>query len=320
MADKLVTIFGGSGFLGRNLVQRLAPLGPTIRVAVRDPEAALYLKPLGRVGQVVPVQANLRDDASVTAAAAGADAVINLVGVLYARGKQSFDAVHRAGAARVAAAAAAVGAERLVHVSAIGASPDGPSDYARSKAAGEAAVRAAYPGATILRPSIVFGPDDDFFNRFAQMALLAPALPLIGGGHTRFQPVYVGDVAQAVINALNDPATAGRTYELGGPQVYSFKELLQLVLRETRRHRLLLPLPVPLALLVGMLGELLPVPPLTRDQVLQLQVDNVVANRAAGLADLGIVPTAVEAVVPSYLTVYRRGGQYTTYNTGNPAG
>ena len=310
MAARLVTVFGGSGFIGRYIIQRLAQRGWLIRVAVRRPDAALFLKPLGDVGQITPIAVNLRDDASVAAAVDGAEAAINLVGILYESGRQTFAAVHVEGARRAAAAAKAAGAQRFIQMSAIGADARSPSDYARSKAAGEAAVRVVFAEASIVRPSIVVGPEDDFFNRFAAMARLSPVLPLIGGGRTRFQPVYVGDVADAFLKLIEDPATRGRTYELGGPRVYSFKELLQLMLRETRQRRLLVPLPFALADLQAAVLELLPRPPLTRDQVRMLRRDNVVAPGASTLADLGIRPTAIEIVIPSYLDRYRSGGRF----------
>ena len=310
MTDRSITIFGGSGFVGRYVVQRLARRGWTIRVAVRRPDRALFLKPLGQVGQITPVMANIRDDASVGAALAGADAAVNLVGILYRQGRQTFDAVHVEGARRVARAARAAGATRLVQMSALGADPQSPSDYARSKAAGEAAVREAFPAATIVRPSIVFGPEDDFFNRFAGMARLLPALPLVGGGRTRFQPVYVGDVANAFDRILETPETAGRTYELGGPAVHSFRELMEILLRQIGRKRLLLPLPFFAASIQAGLFELLPVPPpLTRDQVRLLRQDNVVDPAVPGLSALGIEPTALAAILPTYLTRYRRAGR-----------
>ncbi len=310
MTDRSITIFGGSGFIGRYVVQRLARRGWTIRVAVRRPDRALFLKPLGQVGQITPVMANIRDDASVGAALAGADAAVNLVGILYRQGRQTFDAVHVEGARRVARAARAAGATRLVQMSALGADPQSPSDYARSKAAGEAAVREAFPAATIVRPSIVFGPEDDFFNRFAGMARLLPALPLVGGGRTRFQPVYVGDVANAFDRILETPETAGRTYELGGPAVHSFRELMEILLRQIGRKRLLLPLPFFAASIQAGLFELLPVPPpLTRDQVRLLRQDNVVDPAVPGLSALGIEPTALAAILPTYLTRYRRAGR-----------
>ena len=311
MNPRVVTIFGGSGFLGRHLVRRLASGGVAIRAAVRDSEAAQFLKTAGDAGQIVPVQANLRDEASVAAAVAGADAVVNLIGILYQSGRQTFAAVHAEGAERAARAAAAAGVTRYVHVSAIGADVAAPSAYGRSKAAGEHAARSAFPTATIVRPSVVFGPEDDFFNRFAALARLLPVLPLYGhgfadAGATRFQPVYVGDVAEALARVLGDPATAGRTYELGGPTVYSFRELMVLLLAQTGRRRLLVPVPFALGRLQAAFLELLPVRPLTRDQLRSLERDNVVSDTALTLADLAIAPTPVEAVVPSYLARFRR--------------
>ncbi|WP_374654356.1 complex I NDUFA9 subunit family protein [Dongia sp.] len=310
MARGLVTVFGGSGFIGRYVVQRLARAGWQVRVAVRRPNEALFLKTAGDVGQVTPVAANIRDDRSVAAAVAGADAVINLVGILYASGKQSFDAVQAKGAARIAAAAKAAGATRFVQISAIGADPASDSAYARSKAEGEQAVKLAFANATILRPSIVFGPEDDFFNRFARMAMMSPALPLIGGGHTKFQPVYVADVAAAVERVLEDAGTTGRTYELGGPRSYTFRALMEMMLKEIGRCRLLVPLPFALATLKASFLQLLPIKLLTVDQVRLLKRDNVVAANALGFKDLGIAPTTLEAVLPSYLDQYRPLGYY----------
>ncbi len=310
MAQRVVTVFGGSGFIGRHLVGRLAKQGWIVRVAVRRPSRAGFLKPMGEVGQITPLRAPVRDPIAVEAALEGADAAINLVGILYERGKQTFAGVHAQGAQTVADAAAAAGVGRLVQVSAIGADLHAAADYARSKGAGEAAVKTAFPSATILRPSIVFGPEDDFFNRFAAMARLSPALPLIGGGSTRFEPVYVGDVAQAIATCVADPACAGKTYELGGPRIYTFKELLQLLLSEIRRRRFLVPLPFALAEVQARFLELLPVPPLTRDQLRMLRSDNVVSEGALTLADLGIAPTAAEVILPTYLDRYRPGGRF----------
>ncbi|MGE5766815.1 MAG: complex I NDUFA9 subunit family protein, partial [Bacteroidota bacterium] len=244
------------------------------------------------------------------AAVSGADAVVNLVGVLFEGGRQRFQAVHAEGAGTVASAAAAAGVESLVHISALGAAADSASAYARSKAAGEAAVREAFPEAVILRPSVVFGPEDDFFNRFAEMTRFSPALPLVGGGGTRFQPVYVGDVARAVVRALTDPGCSGKVYELGGPRVYTFKEILELLLETIGRRRLLVSLPFGLARLQATFLELLPQPPLTRDQVALLRSDNVVSPGALSLGDLGIEPTAPEAVIPTYLDRFRPGGRF----------
>lgn len=308
MRDSLVTVFGGSGFIGRHLVRRLAERGARVNVAVRDTEAALYLKPMGSVGQITPIMASLRHPPSVARAVEGADVVVNLVGILYQRGAQSFDAIHARGAEVVAKAASEAGAQRLVQMSAIGADPESPAEYARSKAAGEKLTSVAFPGTTIIRPSIVFGPEDDFFNRFGAMARILPALPLIGGGETRFQPVYVGDVADSMIAVLDRPDTAGKTFELGGPRIYSFKELMEVVLQETGRKRLLLPLPFAAAKLQAAFLQLLPVPPLTIDQVKLLERDNVVGDSAAGLADLGITPTPIHGVLPTYMFRYRRGG------------
>jgi uncharacterized protein YbjT (DUF2867 family) len=311
-SSKLVTIFGASGFLGRHIVRALANDGWRVRAAVRHPNTAHFLTPMGRVGQIQLLKANVADEASVDSALRGADAAINLVGVLYQRGAQRFDVLHADAAERIARLAAAHGATRLLHVSALGASADSPSLYARTKAEGEARVRAAFPGPTIFRPSIVFGPEDDFFNRFAFLARIAPALPLIGGGHTRFQPVYVGDVARAACVALSDPATVNKTYELGGPEVMTFKEIMQLVLKEVHRKRLLVPVPFALARIQAAVLGLLPKPMLTLDQVKLLEQDNVVSDGALTLRDLGIAPTAAEAILPSYLWRFRREGQFET--------
>ena len=311
MAGQTVTIFGGSGFIGRYVVSRLADRGWTVRVAVRHPRQAHFLKPLGNVGQIVPLRARLQSDTEVRAAVQGADAVINLVGILAAGGQQTFEAVQHLGAKRIAEAAAAEGIDRFVQISAIGADPQGEAEYARTKGLGEESVRAAIPEAVILRPSIVFGPEDGFFNRFAAMARLAPALPLIGGGKTKFQPVYVGDVADAVVAGLERSDARGKTFELGGPHIYSFKELLQLLLDTIRRRRLLVPVPWAIAYAQGSLLQLLPDPPLTRDQVKLLEQDNVVAADALTLADLGIdTPHACEVIIPTYLERYRPGGRF----------
>ena len=310
MASELVTVFGGSGFIGSQVVRALARRGCRVRVAVRDPEDALPLKTAGDVGQITPVQANIRHDGSVAAAVEGADAVINLVGILYETENQKFETVHAMGAGRIAKAAKAAGINRVVHMSALGASADSSAKYAQSKAAGEAAVRAEVPEAVILRPSVVFGPQDDFFNRFASLMRLAPLLPAIGGGETKFQPVYVGDVADAMVAGLFDKSNQGRTFELGGPTVYSFRELMALTMEETGRHVGLVPLPFEIAKIKAFFMELLPVPPLTRDQVELLKYDNVCSGDLPGLADLGISATAAEVILPTYLDVYRKGGRY----------
>ncbi len=307
MREQVVTVFGGAGFIGRHLVRRLAARGATIRVATRRPATAGHLLPMGEVGQIVLARWT-EDEAGLASLVAGATAVVNLVGILFERRRGDFERVHAVLPGRIAAAARAAGVARLVHVSAIGADPSSPSLYARSKAQGEAAVRAAFPEAVILRPSIVFGPEDGFFNRFAAMARISPFLPLVGGGRTRFQPVYVGDVADAALAALDRREAAGRTFELGGPKVYTFEELLRYVLQVTGRRRLLLPIPFPIARILGRVLELLPDPPLTRDQVLLLERDNVVAPGAVGLAELGILPTPLEVIVPGYLQTYRAWG------------
>jgi NADH dehydrogenase len=311
--DTLVTVFGGSGFLGRHVVRALANRNYRIRVAVRRPELTGHLQPLGRVGQIHAVQANLRYPQSVEAAVADADIVINLVGILFERGRQRFDAVQVEGAAAVARAAATAGA-RLVHVSALGADPDSPSHYARSKAEGERAVLAADGGATVFRPSIVFGPEDDFFNRFAALARIAPALPLPGGGHTRFQPVFAGNVAEAVAKAADGETRPGAIYELGGPDVRTFKELMEFVLAATERRRLLVPVPFALLKLQAAVLQWLPKPPLTPDQVELLKQDNIVSvpAREQGriLEALGIVPESIAAIVSSYLWRFRKTGQF----------
>jgi uncharacterized protein YbjT (DUF2867 family) len=311
--ETLVTVFGGSGFLGRHVVRALARQGYRIRPAVRRPDLAGHLQPLGRVGQIHPVQANLRYPASVEAAVRDADVVINLTGILFERGKQSFEAVHAEGAANVARAAAAAGA-RLIHVSALGADPASPALYARTKAAGEAAVLSVAPDATIFRPSILFGPEDDFFNRFAAMARIFPALPLVGGGETKFQPVFVGDVAQAILEAVSGRAKGGTIYELGGPEVKSFRELMEYVLAATERRRLLVTLPFGLARLQAWFLQFMPTPLLTPDQVELLRSDNVVSPAALTegrtIQALGIEPAALEAIVPSYLWRFRKTGQF----------
>jgi len=309
-AARRVTVFGGSGFVGRHVVRRLAARGDVVRVAVRDPVAAAFLKPMGNVGQVVPMRVDIADAGAVAEALRGADAAINLVGILRETGRQRFDAVQGEGAERLAAAARDAGVARFVQVSAIGADAASDSAYARSKAAGEAGVRRHYPDAPILRPSVVFGPEDDFFNRFAQLAQLAPAVPLVGGGHTRFQPVYVGDVADAVLRALDSPAASGRIYELGGPRTMTFREVIEFVLAQTGRRPALVNLPFGVASMLAAIMEKLPAPQLTRDQVRLLRRDNVAAQGAPGLRELGIEPTPVEAVVPAYLEIYRRGGRY----------
>ena len=310
----LVTVFGGSGFVGAQAVRALAKAGWRVRVAVRKPGMAFDLKPLGDVGQIQPVRCDVTSPEDVAAALKGADAAVNLVGILFESGASTFQRLHVDGARNIAEACAAGGVGRLVQVSAIGANPESDSDYAHSKAEAELAVRTAKPDAVILRPSIVFGPGDGFLNRFASMATFAPALPLIGGGKTRFQPVYVGDVAEAIARAVTNPDTTGRTFELGGPAVWSFEDILKYILSETLRPRMLVPLPFFAARMIGSLAQLSTAlgiaPVLTRDQVTLLETDNVVAPGAEGLTALGLEPTGLEAIAPSYLWRYRKGGQF----------
>jgi NADH dehydrogenase len=311
--DTLVTVYGGSGFLGRHVVRALAKRNYRIRVAVRRPELAGFLQPLGRVGQIHAVQTNLRHAPSVEMAARDAQVLINLVGILYERGRQRFDAVHTYGAEQVALAANAHGA-RMVHVSAIGADPNSLSAYGRSKANAEQLVIAAQPSTTIMRPSIIFGPEDDFFNRFAALARISPMLPLIGGGLTRFQPVFVGDVAAAIADAVDGKTRPGTIYELGGPDVRTFKELMQFVLTTIERKRLLVSLPFFVARMQAMFLQYLPKPLLTPDQVELLRSDNLVSEAAKSeartLQGLGIEPEPMEAIVPSYLWRFRKTGQF----------
>ncbi|MGJ5076647.1 complex I NDUFA9 subunit family protein [Bradyrhizobium sp. SZCCHNR1015] len=316
--DTLVTVFGGSGFVGRNVVRALAKRDYRIRVAVRRPELAGHLQPLGRVGQIHAVQANLRYPDSVASALRDSHVAINLVGILTESGAQTFEAVQAEGAATVAKAAAAAGA-RMVHVSAIGADAESASAYARAKAAGEAAVLAAVPEAVIMRPSVVFGPEDQFTNRFAGLARISPFLPLIGGGETKMQPVYVGDVASAVADAVDGKAQPGAIYELGGPEVLSFREILKIILEITDRDRALLPVPFGLAKMKATFLQFAPGPlKLTPDQVELLRHDNVVseAAKAAGLTfqGLGITPDSLEAVAPQYLWRFRPAGQFQRKN------
>lgn len=311
--QNLVTVFGGSGFIGTQAVRQLAKAGWRIRVAVRNPNLAYRMRLHGDVGQIDLVQANVRNRASVQRALHGATAAVNLVGVLYETGRQGFQAVHAMGARNVAEIAREQGVSRLVQMSALGADANSAAKYARTKAEGEIAAREIFPDAVLVRPSIVFGQDDHFFNRFAAMATLAPALPLIGGGKTRFQPVFVGDVGRALAMAVTAQGAAGQTYELGGPASFTFRQLMELMLAEIERRRVLVPVPFPVARLLGAAGDLvsgiLP-PPISADQVALLQTDNVVSGAYPGLPELGITPTTLEAVLPTYLYRYRKGGQY----------
>jgi NADH dehydrogenase len=297
------TVIGGSGFLGRYVVKRLAAAGYIVRAAVRFPDRALFLKPMGRVGQVVPLYTNITDDASVARAVEGASIVVNLVGILAERRTGDFTRIQAEGAGRVARLAAAAGVKHLVHVSAIGAAADSPAQYAQTKARGEALVREAFPHATILRPSIVFGPEDQFFNRFGALAMLSPVMPVIAGA-SKFQPVYVGDVADAVMLSLSRPEAAGAIYELGGPKIMTFREILGWILAQTGRHRPLVAVPNAAAQLLASI----PFSGLTHDQLLMLQRDNVADPALPGLTELGILPTPIDLVVPAYLVRYRKGG------------
>ncbi|MFQ6158530.1 complex I NDUFA9 subunit family protein [Sinorhizobium meliloti] len=312
----LVTIFGGSGFVGRHVVRALAKRGYRIRVAVRRPDLAGHLQPLGNVGQISFVQANLRYRKSVDRAVEGADHVINCVGVLFESGRNTFEAVQDFGARAVAEAARATGAT-LTHISAIGADASSQASYARTKGRAEAAILETLPAAVILRPSIIFGPEDGFFNKFAEMARFSPVLPLIGGGKTRFQPVYVTDVAEAVARSVDGKLTGGTIYELGGPQVLSFRECLDIMLKTIDRKRSFVSLPFGIASLMGSVASLVPfiTPPLTADQVVLLKSDNVVSAKAEAegrtLAGIGIEPTMLESILPTYLVRYRPHGQYT---------
>ena len=310
MDGKRVTVFGGAGFVGRTIVGELARRGARVTVGCRDVERAKFLKPMGDVGQVTPVKADVSNAGQVARAVEDADIVISLAGILYQSGSNTFDAVQASGPGVIARAAADAGVERMLHVSAVGADVNSKSSYACSKAIGEAAAREAFPNVTILRPSLIFGPDDSFFNRFAGLAGLAPVLPLIGGGHTRFQPVYVLDVAAAALAALERRDAAGKTYELGGPAIFTFRELMELMMAHTKRPRPLVHVPFWVASLEAGFLEMLPRPLLTRDQVELLKSDSVVADDALGLADLGIEATPCESVLPTYLDRFRPGGRY----------
>ncbi|MDO1557878.1 complex I NDUFA9 subunit family protein [Brevundimonas sp. 2R-24] len=308
------TLFGGSGFIGSQTGGALLRRDWRLRIVARKPQVAQALRPLGEVGQVQIKAGDVRRDEHVAEAVRGSELVVNFVGILHEGPGQSFDDVHVEAAERIARIAREAGVQRLIHVSALGADAGSASKYARSKAEGERAVAAAFPGAIIVRPSVVFGPGDDFLNRFARMAAFAPALPLVGGGSTRFQPVYVGDVADAIARLAVARDVADRPYELTGPSTYTFKELMELILSETNRQRPLVPLPFGVAGMIGAMGDLMAAvgltPPLTRDQVELLKTDNVAADGAPGLEAIGVRPTGLEAVAESYLWRYRQGGQF----------
>lgn len=314
MNGRIATVFGGTGFLGHAVVQALVRRGYTVRVPTREIEKAKDLKVMGATGQVVPLQASIRSDVAVATAMCGADVVINLIGVLHEKGGMNFQTAHVETAARLARLARSEGVGQFVHLSALGASTEARARYARTKAVGEEAVRAFFPSAIIFRPSLIFGPRDNFMNRFARIARFAPALPLIGGGYTRFQPVYVGDVAAAIVSSLEKPEAAGRTFALGGPKRYCFQDLMVLLLRQMGLRRWLVNLPFGFAALMARLTEILPQPPLTRDQVEMLKIDSIVTVRPSaplgqwrgvGTLDmLGIKPTALEEILPSYIECF----------------
>ncbi len=331
MENYVVTIFGGSGFIGRHLVRKLITKGAIVRVAVRDPEDARYLMTMGNVGQVVPIAANVRDEASIRAAVNGAKVVVNLVGILSESGQQDFYNIHTQGASNVARAAADLGVQKFVHVSAVGANAGSASRYAQTKIAGEIAVKSEFNDAIIIRPSVVFGSEDSFFNLFSGLARFSYFLPVFGcpvlpkpsffqngraleidfygNGGTKFQPIYVGDVAASICAAIDSDIANGQVYEIGGPIVYSSVEIMQLILKHIGRKRILLPIPFWPLKIVGWLLQKLPSPLLTYDQVLQLKVDNVVSSQAKTLADLGINATPVETVLPRYLTRFKKTGR-----------
>jgi NADH dehydrogenase len=304
---RVATVFGGSGFIGRYVVKRLAHQGFIVRVPSRDPQGALFLKPMGAVGQIVPLYASVTNEGTVHRAVEAAEVVVNLVGVLTESGSASFQAIHAEGAERIARLSAAAGVSRLIQISAIGADPNSPSRYGSTKGKAEQAVLAAFPAATILRPSLVFGLEDKFFNRFAEIARLAPFMPVISGA-TKMQPVFVGDVADAVMAALASSAAQGKIYELGGPFVWTFRDILAFILKTTHRHKKLVDIPMGLAKLQASILQHVPGKPLTPDQLIMLSRDNIVAPDALGLADLGITPTPVELVVPQYLSRFQPGG------------
>ena len=307
MSGSIVTVVGGSGFIGRYVVKELAQAGYTVRVLCRHPESGKIVKPAGSVGQIVVEYANITKPETLEGKLNNSFAVVNLVGVLYEKGRQNFSQIHAQGAERLAKLAKQAGAKRFVQISALGIDKPSNSKYAHTKDTGEKAVRAAFPDATILRPSVVFGPEDNFFNQFAAMACISPVLPLIGGGKTKFQPVYVADVARAVAKAVRAEGCKGKTYELGGPEEMNFRQILEYIMRQINRPRMLANIPFPLASMKGFFFELIPFirPPLTRDQVRSLKQNNVLSGEMPGFAELGIKPKSIEAVVPTYLKRYK---------------
>ena len=311
MKNKIITVFGGNGFVGRSLIQRLAKQGARIRVAVRNPDKAGRLRVLGEVGQITPIPFSFKDPISIYNAIVSADFVVNLCGRLFEKGQSTFDLVHTQGPALIAKACADNKVKALVHLSALGANPNAESLYARTKGEGEIAVHSAFPQAVILRPSVMFGPDDRFFNRFADLATVAPVLVVFEGGKTKLQPVFVGDVAQAIVNCLDDshaPGTlAGQCFDLGGPEVYNFKELLQIMLTTINRKRPIISLPAAFGHMLGLVAQYMPEPLITPDQIKLLKQDNVVDPMALSFKELGIQPRAMDTVLPDYLSSYRPG-------------
>ncbi len=309
-SENLVTIIGANGFVGRHVVRELAKTGVRIRAAVRRPNEAMLLRTMGSVGQIQLVQANIRDTASLDVAITGADTVVNLAGVIASRGKQTFHATHEQGAENVARICTEQGVRQLVHMSALGADIRSVSRYSQSKIRGEKEVLRNFPAATILRPSVIFGPEDNFFGRFAMLAKALPVLPLVGGGQTKFQPIYVDDVADAVVAILSKPDSRGQTYELGGPRVWTLEEVYKFVLDATHRTRMVIPLSFAMAKFASLFLQLLPGHILRPDQVNMLREDNVVSDDAMTLADLGIIPQPAEIIMPKYLVRYRKAGAY----------
>lgn len=311
MKKQTICIFGGTGFLGQSITRELAQTGARIKIATRIPESAYDLKVSGDVGQIVPVMCNYNNDESVTAAIQGCDVVINLIGILFEKGKSKFKKAHVEIPTKIAQSCTDQKVKKFIHVSALGID-ESQSKYAKSKLLGEEQIKSAFPDVTILRPSVVFGPEDGFFNMFAKLTSILPALPLIGGGKTKFQPVFVGDIADAVTNIVTDNTGqyAGKVYELGGPQIVTFKEIYEILFDQINRKRALIPVPWPIAKIQGFAMGLLPKPPLTLDQVRSLKFDNIVKGDALKLTDLGVIPTAMESILPQYLKCYRRGGRF----------
>ena len=313
--SKIACVFGGTGFVGRQIVRELAKKGYVIKVATRVPERAYFLKPAGTVGQIVPFQCDYKDEKSIAAAIEGSDTVVNCIGILFEKGKrQKFQKIHAELPGMIAKVCKKAGVQNFIHISALGIDK-ATSKYAKTKIEGEKAVKKGFANSVILRPSVIFGEDDAFFNMFAEMARYTPALPLIGGGETKFQPVYVGDVADAVMAAIDNTEAQGQTYELGGPDVVTFKEIYQKLFEYTGRKRCLVNLPFGLAKVQATFMSILPHPPLTRDQVESLKTDNIVSKKAQGLADLGVESTAMSLILPTYLESYRAGGRFADAQT-----